>query len=450
MDAFLKNLSHSGQWESTGVFTLNVGAAARKLAAYQLPRPSAWILKMVQAGVVSESPHIIVSHNRQASCFAFASLEPLDPQIIAAGLCQVQEPASRIYEYLVLALRGLVGEQRPFEVRIQNRSRLHRLTWDGGQLKREQQEQPGSNLSLVQVVARYTGDQLNHRAIRASEVRELQHNAHACHVPIRLDGLKINDLAFPAGETGQGQTATLLLAGQAPIPGITEWERPDYLQRLPRPTWNMGRQGHDSQPLISVSAPSRISAIWKVVIGYGFVDDNEGRKKTQRVEPCQRCDQCWWIRHGVVVQVDAISGLFPIGVQLYLSADEFETDLGGFQLLESSRRERQRRIDLLFKLHLRQHLEFLLSALPASPFRFWTVGDVVKAGTVAFVGCSSLIWSPAAAQVLLPLVAAGAQLGCGAFNLLRSLSSQLTRHSIQLLQLYIQQLPSDSNHGAAV
>ena len=49
----LDEFGAEGQWDSQGSFTTLSGKALSKLAAYQLPRPTAWILKLVQAAVAA-------------------------------------------------------------------------------------------------------------------------------------------------------------------------------------------------------------------------------------------------------------------------------------------------------------------------------------------------------------------------------------------------------------
>ena len=183
----IKGLHREVQWESQGVFTLDVSAGARKLSTYQLQRPSSWILKLVQAGVVSGSPHLLVSHSRESSTFVFASLEELNPDLVMNGLYDIQAP-SKTYEYLSQALRALVGVERPFEVRIQNQQAIHRLVWDGVRTSRDQQARRGVNVSVVQVIAYYTGTELDRKSTRASEVCELQHTPTPAALPFASTG----------------------------------------------------------------------------------------------------------------------------------------------------------------------------------------------------------------------------------------------------------------------
>ena len=82
LEAYLSEQSEVGQRDSEGSFTVSAEKALDKLASHQLPRTSAWILKMVQAGVVAGASGMWVSHGLRGCKIrykegAFPTLEEL-------------------------------------------------------------------------------------------------------------------------------------------------------------------------------------------------------------------------------------------------------------------------------------------------------------------------------------------------------------------------------------
>lgn len=77
LEAFLKSCEQ-GEVESRGEFSIDVGKALEKLAAYQLPFDYAWVLKIVQAALATETGILDVKQTSTDTIFGLSLPWSLD------------------------------------------------------------------------------------------------------------------------------------------------------------------------------------------------------------------------------------------------------------------------------------------------------------------------------------------------------------------------------------
>ena len=71
MDSFLEKAQQTGEFDSSGAFTLDLAASLKKIGL-RSAEPSLWLLKGVQAGIAGRSPSVAVQLRRDAVRLEFS------------------------------------------------------------------------------------------------------------------------------------------------------------------------------------------------------------------------------------------------------------------------------------------------------------------------------------------------------------------------------------------
>ena len=87
LEVLVRGLEGEGRKDSEGQFSINYGAARKKLAQFQLPSPSHYILKFLQAAFWADSDRVELNLSRRGADFEIFGWSP-DASALANALCQ--------------------------------------------------------------------------------------------------------------------------------------------------------------------------------------------------------------------------------------------------------------------------------------------------------------------------------------------------------------------------
>ncbi|MBS2040973.1 hypothetical protein JST97_38660 [bacterium] len=115
LDEFIEQRSREGSWVSSGEFTLERKKALEKTARYQLGRPTAWILKIVQAAVAAGSERLDIFQTLGETQFEFLCKEDWSGSAFEHAFFSPEAKVSPGLEYLRRALWSAgIGGGHPF------------------------------------------------------------------------------------------------------------------------------------------------------------------------------------------------------------------------------------------------------------------------------------------------------------------------------------------------
>lgn len=332
LESFLHAQLAEGTLNSSGQFTLAREKALEKMAAFQLPRETAWVLKIIQAAVLSGATQLNIKLTGTDTEFHFDvqdgwTLEAIEeaffnPEISPnAGLDQLKRGLWSV------SLNGM----RPFHIALDQAG--HSLVWTGHDFKRPAcKANPGCSL-LVSHRTIFEGKGLpilrSFEAARgnADLAAELGQNAFVCPIPLTLDGRRLDALqACPSHGLSRGRYPVFLsLASEPDLPALPV--PPGSLVKY-RPKEHVDSRLQEL--LRQVEVPRRPVAACLISIHVEQVNRN---KRTIWEEYPQE-PLLYWVRHGVVVRREPIRNLNPgtVSCAVFASAEGLRSDLTGFNV----------------------------------------------------------------------------------------------------------------------
>jgi len=307
LDLYLARQSEGGTRDSEGVFTISAERALDKLATHQLPRTSAWILKMVQAGVVASASGMWVTHGTRNCKLRYTEGRFGSLEQIREAWVEPVPISEQVHRHLSVGLRTVAFARRRPVLLVHNcpEQGLRSLFWDGSSLSRigPAGDHVRDHLTPGEFVVYVSGSPLgrdeavkkNHgvSSDTASEFKELTNNAVCCPVPLWADSRPISHFGV---EDVSMIRKSLAFSAQHSIPG-----QPSLL--LP-------------PPLSKSCGFQQAGLAWTLY-------------HSTRPEVSRLC----WVKDGVVCEEEHLS-LYPANfqVRLFASADDLEADLTELQL----------------------------------------------------------------------------------------------------------------------
>lgn len=350
---FLNRQFTVGRFDSSGAFTVAVEHAVFKLGAYQLPRPSAWILKIVQAAVASKAGKVKVSQGKRATEISFEPSEDLLSEDLIRAFSEPDRQSSRAIKHLVTGLLCVgPGQNRAFTLSLVGGGKASKILWDGARLANQIRDIGGQKKSVVLVVKNCLSRTAQNQ--NADEAEELRRWAHACPALIKLDGRTV-DMVEDSAPIGTPQPKF-----QWPYSRRDDWKcwvyvafgtveehvkipafsvPPDLSKRVKRRA--LSDRLTDRRPLLSQLASSqRVSSLWRLDYYFGGSDlEGQPRRST-----------CRWLVDGVVIDEHHLSlAERSVALSLYLDGSDLETDLSHFSFQRESDRQRSQRIQSAFQ-----------------------------------------------------------------------------------------------------
>ena len=336
-----------GEYDSAGEFTVDVEAGFHKLAHSQLPRTTAWLLKIVQAVVSSGAPSLKIQQMRRETLFDFrppdmSVFDNLEKNFNSHALREVTP-----IRHLLLGLRAVsIGQGRAFALGVSRGGRQTTYRSNGVSFSRvDSRIKRGVNgvrLSVEAVAKKGRLPSFRSR-LTLEEISELERGCQACPIPVTCDGRRLDTLDQQEKKPNQNQ-AVLALAWRASnesevlpsfsLPGgvdlSSSWRPTDRLWDK-RIFWLDGLARERE-----VSFVARFSYYYKVA-KYG-----EGENDFEFASYASP-SLVHWVLDGVIASSQQLRLPVEPSVRLevFLSADGLQTDISGLVPLENAERSKR-------------------------------------------------------------------------------------------------------------
>jgi hypothetical protein len=317
IEAYLSQQSDAGQRDSEGTFTISAERALDKLATHQLPRTSAWILKMVQAGVVAGASGMWVSHGVRSCEVRFKGGEFGRLDEIRAAWIEPTPISHRAQSHLAVALRAVAFARRRPVLIVHNcvQQGLRSLFWDGTNLARIgptenrlwRVVEPGEIVFFISRSPLRTDQTLKKvhgvADVTAAEVKELTNYAVCSPVPLWSDSRRVNHFGM------------------------------EDVSMIRRSLAFSAQQGDDGPSLGLPPSVTESCGLSKASLAWTLY--HSAKREPSRVS---------WVKDGVVCEEETLHcQADSYQVRLFAPADDLETDLTALQLRFPSRDLRRRR-----------------------------------------------------------------------------------------------------------
>jgi hypothetical protein len=421
LNEHLETLREQGQVHSQGVFSVAREQALEKLAAFQLPFPGAWAVKVVQAVVASGATEPILFYLRSREVdIRFVPGRPWSLEEIVSRLDDPGSSPDRALNHLAAALWAVGrGGGHEFElsfpvarVRLRwSKGEFHRLDWS--YISRPEGCPPTdwatrglgrvpwidfgtaywslrvAHLSSKTALPRSKFGQLSQVANSNADVsRALTSRCFSCPLPLSLDSRRLEGLQL------------------CPRHGYTTKSYPIALGLEDGPYPPLGLAARTFEPISPEDA--RRNRVLGMQTG-GVAPQLEPRPETALAflvashssglisEELQVPSTCSWVADGAVLEVepyDVRGGRCAVGV--FLDATGYSTDLSGLKLGENALRQQHKAAAAQTVL---QRLEVLseIDLESREPSGAWRVGFV----GLGLFGLCTVLASPLAGAPIL-------------------------------------------------
>ena len=185
----LDEFGAEGQWDSQDSFTPLSGKALSKLAAYQLPRPTAWILKLVQAAAAASCLRVRFDPNPNLTdlvvTFVGGELGTLEQ--LADIWTSPTATVTLAQKHLLVGLRAVsVSKRRDVRVRsVDQQGVRFSLHWNGSGLSEVSQASRSYPRREALISFSIGPDPQRGHALE-TELAELRAYAAACPIPLLI------------------------------------------------------------------------------------------------------------------------------------------------------------------------------------------------------------------------------------------------------------------------
>lgn len=337
IDQFLNQAGELGSFDSEGVFTIAEAEAIKKLAAFQLPHPECWIVKILQAAVVSGATRFEVSVGPQSTFFRYDPVELFEMDSLAKALVSSEMSPSRVLRHLAIGLRaaGFAGG-RQFTFAFEQGPERLLLGWDGAKLAQGRQsvDSPGEGPRVTLGVSHARDLKDSSRL----ELKELEQRAEACPVKVLVNGRRIDTLRAPLFDPGHGLGRRVVLSvGRCRGPSADDPPPVSVPRGLRTKRGRLGGDRFMGTDILHISrdclSGEAVSGLCK--LSYGFhIDSHRSTTGRFRWVSKPRHSYIHWVVDGVVCDRHRW-GFDPSAVafDLYLSGQGLPTDVSGFQII---------------------------------------------------------------------------------------------------------------------
>ena len=186
---YLEALRKDGAQESTGRFTMDFAARARKMAAQQAQQPGLYVLKFIQAAVAAGAARVAIKLSRDFTELRFSALEA----VRSLNLEHLIRGAHTGWQrHLSNCLEAALSTQ-PLELSLSK--------WDGEEWSWPQNSSPKAKMELGDLVVRLTPprESWRQRMFASRPIADTRRDLHVrctfCPIPVVVDGRIINGLA---------------------------------------------------------------------------------------------------------------------------------------------------------------------------------------------------------------------------------------------------------------
>lgn len=318
--------------ESEGEFTLDRSKAWEKLGGFQLPFPTAWVMKVVQATNLGAA-ECDIAQTREATTFTATGVQTWTRRVVEAAIFNPHQEVDRAVSHLAVGLRSLAQlRTRPFSVRYPDGQQV---AWDG----RAFRDLDGGDADgvFVLAVAHFefgeSSSIFNLENLVGPKYSQSINSTLCCHChlgphPLKVDGREIGNFL------------------QDPVFGVTGNSRPLALLRVPKmrllPSVTVANPlSHRFDKLgphqVSVAAsatgfepgePARpVAAVGLLAV---FFEKVKLRRNDFYYAPGEAHSEIVWLNDGVVVARESLKEVKgPVAIGIVVSCQGLETDVSG-------------------------------------------------------------------------------------------------------------------------
>ena len=348
LNSFLSEQGAAGQMDSQGDFTVSHNEAVRKLARFALPRPTAWVSKLVQSAVRWRCQTLRISQSLTETSFHFVMGDPgqvPNEQEILGALVSAGLTGPRAVDAFGLALRGMVEQSRLSFLLVCDSSEgdQHKRIYAGthyGRMSEEERmaERFVSRGAIALTVCHLPGGAawkaVAHKREALSIVGELRTYAYMSPVPIVLNG---QPLEGPLNSSAVGYSKHHFPLVTSGLNGLSH-SPPRLL--LP-PTYEekfLSVRSHPRRILRSYAGHRSFAAAYLMTYRPSLGSNDSYRRS-----------ELLWLLDGVIVDQEEIGARDKLELRLYANAAGLNTDLTGFRLVDGAE-YRQRRSEILSEM----------------------------------------------------------------------------------------------------
>jgi hypothetical protein len=338
LEEFLQEHIAEGSYDSAGQFTLSRDKALEKLAAFQLPRATAWVLKVVQAAVAGHSDGLYVHQTSTDTEFLFAPPQAWTLDRIEAAFYDPEVSGDDALDHLKRALWSVsLSQMRPFRMALPGCPNA--LLWTGREF-RKLPAQPPKWLTLT----------VSHRSVEAGKgviilrslqaartnseiLAELVHHAFVCPIPLKVDNRRLDALQGCPNHGSNPHSYPIRL-------GFAGSEGPPFA--IPKLTLGHYQPSSPGNPYLAsildrhTEVPRQVQVA--MLLSARVEPKISGKSTTLTAVPQESAIH--WVLDGVIVQRKTLMvPRMAVSCALFASAQGLGTDLTGFQLTQDEHLE---------------------------------------------------------------------------------------------------------------
>lgn len=340
LEQFLQDELQGGIHDSAGQFTMARQKALEKLGSFQLPRPTAWVLKVVQAAVAIGSPALFVSQTGTDTEFRFSPPSHWTLDCMEGAFYDPEVSPDRALDHLKRALWTLALQQlRPFRLVLTGCPEA--LVWSGQEFRRLPAQAPKYLLLTVSHRSFSQGKGLpGLRNLQAAQsnvevLAELVQRAFVCPIDLWVDKRRLDALQGCPHHGFNPTTYPIRLGfarAQAPVFRVPPKTLSGYRPVSPGSSSLSGIFRSQTELPSQVEVAMLLSA--KIVLA--------SSGGSTRMSGVAQESYLNWVLGGVLVDRQELPiPPLAVSVALFASAEGLQTDLTGFQLTDNAeRRER--------------------------------------------------------------------------------------------------------------
>lgn len=400
-----------GHLESQGTFTIARDRAIAKLAEFQLPRKSSWILKIVQAAVVADSDALVIKQSRDDTVFDFYPSPQLSLHGFLASLLSPEVSASPLFDHLRIALQSVgFGDGRIFRLDL-NGPLTERIYWDGSNLSYDSRPGIGSQVQHIRLTVKFPESDRGRRlgflrkasGRAADEYKEVCFYGQACPINLSFDGRLLND-GRTSLELSPGKTLEIaFLAGDLFQTDLPTFRRPNCLfkSREPNKFRAMSDRFSKHRTFFTEEKASSRETTYLARINYAYKVTAYAHKSTPfQFVSYPLGSYCCWLQDGVICHLEPIlkKKSLHAAVHIFISGSGLESDISGLTLRVADDKNASRRKRVAGKA-LAQRLDEVVEALENHLAKPFTVHAALNRGVT--VACLAL--TPVTHGISLPL-----------------------------------------------
>lgn len=311
------------------------------MAGFQLPRETAWALKLVQAAVVSNSPYFKVIQTRRETRFHFRPDDDWNPDNLRQAFLNPEPTPCRSLDSLKRGLWFIgLREKRAFMMTFASTPQA--LIWNGEDFFEEEVER---NEDCCLTLAHPSGlhplrDFIGIARLHVGLQKELQNFAYSCPIPVTLDERRVDSLILcPSHGFSSDRHPSRLLPIRDRVPDFP-------LLAFPRENF----QHFPGLKALRVSLAGQLPGYMPPKGSLACLITIRAQRAS--VNSFERWDRLpirnllYWVMDGVVIAEHELTPkVGPVGLAVFASAEGLETDLTGFNLAQNeTSQERLRQV----------------------------------------------------------------------------------------------------------